>query len=548
MPDYSRLIDHARNLLMNDIASRTEWTDEVTRGKMFGVAICKVNAQHPTDDCIRMLRSEDSDEQLALLFAYSGQILGRSDWQGYVPAIFDYLQPDGYFKQQEAVISGINNSIRLLQQSDTLASLQQRLDDVTATARRETDDYKRFIVAQKGTRTTQQAQFQNAELHRLRQRHRAIIADADERLKAYTQQITCLKTERRQRSDALQRWLFMQHQLTSPQGTTRPLLQVFTDYADSTGSRQRIPPAGTGECCAPRLLNYANTHRLEVVALAEFWYGDSPKGEVRHHGMYYEPCQAKCKPLMHHLLPRGVVPYTPMPHHAHDAAKPLQILYEDNIIIAINKPCGLLSVPGRSGEDDAQTLLSQQLGSVWPLRMVHRLDRDTSGVLIAAKSATALVAMQQLFASHADVRKEYVALVCRQVDDSNTTPLPQPLSGTITLPLTDDFANRPRQMVSHSSGKTAITRYEFINNHTPYYIYTTPGTRILAVRLMPLTGRTHQLRLHCAHRDGLGMPILGDPLYGSHPAPRMYLHACSIRFAHPMTHQEVVIACEPEWL
>ncbi len=443
-----------RDLIIKDIEAHAEWREEVNCGKMFGFLVY-----------------EDEDGKERFLKAYSGQILGRSDWEGYVPAIFDYLQPDGYFKTHEAEITALNHKIKEAE-----------------------------ALLPKGKRT---------------------------------KEVEAMKQERKERSQALQRWLFSQFVITPPPTPQEDnnaegeasVLKVFTDYAQRTGSKQTVPPGGTGECCAPKLLNYANKHGLKVKAIAEFWYGDSPKGIIRHHGQFYEPCQAKCMPILWYMLPKDCKVY---PYLRNTPKGEIKVLWEDDWFVAIDKPAGLLSVPGKRNLPNAQTMLRDSLpsGRVGVGLAVHRLDMDTSGVLLFAKTEEAFVRMQGLFAEHKEVHKEYVAVLSKP--ESYNTPLsPREGTGVSLLPLSPDFENRPMQKVDYDEGKEAITRYEFIDQDR--------------VRLFPLTGRTHQLRIHCAHPDGLNRPILGDPLYGNTPAERMYLHATRLSFTHPFTGERIDI-------
>ena len=442
MKDILTNFNAIRDSIIEDIEAHPEWREEVSRGKMFGFLVYEGEAQTSN------LKSQASN----ILKAYSGQILGRSDWEGYVPAIFDYLQPDGYFKTHEAEITLLNNKIREAE-----------------------------ALLPKGKRTREVEQ---------------------------------MKQERKERSQALQRWLFSQASpLPSPKGKgEKTLLEIFTDYAHRTGSKQTVPPSGTGECCAPKLLHYANTHGLKALAIAEFWYGASPKGIIRHHGQFYEPCQAKCMPLLWYMLPEGCKVYPFMheqPHHD------IEILWEDDWFIAINKPAGLLSVPGKRQLPNAQDMLGTG-------KAIHRLDMDTSGILLFAKTEEAFVRMQKMFAEHKEVKKEYVAILSNQLSTFQLS--------TISLPLSPDFEHRPMQRVDYEEGKESITQYRFVGEN-----------RVL---LYPLTGRTHQLRIHCAHPDGLNNPILGDPLYGNTPAERMYLHAQRLTFTHPFTGEKIEIISE----
>ena len=421
------------NDVLADIEAHAGWHDEVSQGKMFGILIT-------TDG--RVLK------------AYSGQICGRSDWEGYVPPIYDYLQPQGYFKRHETEIVALHN-------------------------------------AGKPTR---------------------------------------------ERSAALQRWLFSKFVLCSPEGESRSVRDVFSDWATANHSKQTQPPGGTGECCAPKLLHYANSHNMTPLALTEFWYGKSPKGEIRHHGMTYEPCQAKCQPILPFLLGnrlQEVIGSRPTP----SPVTHLEVLYEDPWLIAVDKPAGLLSVPGKRDSHCAEKILRDQLSPLTShlsplnyqlyLRMVHRLDMDTSGILLAAKTPEVYKAMQRQFALHENVQKEYVAVLSGNANENENQNENSLLTGKVALPLSPDFYNRPMQVVDYEKGKEAITEYEFLSPNM--------------VKLKPLTGRTHQLRVHCAHPDGLGMPILGDPLYGSEPADRMYLHATKLTFIHPVTNETITI-------
>lgn len=442
-----------RDLIIKDIEAHAEWREEVNCGKMFGFLVY-----------------EDEDGKERFLKAYSGQILGRSDWEGYVPAIFDYLQPDGYFKTHEAEITLLNHKIKEAE-----------------------------ALLPKGKRT---------------------------------REVEAMKQERKERSQALQRWLFSQFVITPPptpqednNAEGESILKVFTDYAQRTGSKQTVPPGGTGECCAPKLLNYANKHGLKVKAIAEFWYGDSPKGIIRHHGQFYEPCQAKCMPILWYMLPKDCKVY---PFMRNTPKGEIRILWQDQWFVAIDKPAGLLSVPGKRQLPNAQTMLRDSLpsGRVGVGLAVHRLDMDTSGILLFAKTEEAFVKMQGLFAEHKEVHKEYVAVLSKP-EPYNTPLSPREGTGVSLLPLSPDFENRPMQKVDYDEGKEAITRYEFTDENR--------------VRLFPLTGRTHQLRIHCAHPEGLNRPILGDPLYGNTPAERMYLHATRLSFTHPFTGERIDI-------
>ena len=326
------------------------------------------------------------------------------------------------------------------------------------------------------------------------------------------------KEERRQRSQQLQLWLFDQYRFLNAHGERRRLVDVWQDYHCSERIRRKypLPPGGTGDCCAPKLLQYAYAQGLKPLCMAEFWWGPSPKTEVRQHGQFYPACRGKCKPVLTWMLQGLNVDPNP-----EEIASPPQlditVVYEDDTLIVISKPSGLLSVPGRIGSYSVATILSQRYPGTL---LAHRLDMGTSGLMVAAKTRDAYRQLQQQFSDHT-IRKTYVA----QLDTSYSSPsAPRPTKGTISLPLLCDPINRPRQVVDYERGKTAVTDYEFIGNGR--------------VRLYPHTGRTHQLRMHCAHPDGLGCPIRGDELYGR-SADRLYLHAERLELTHPATGERM---------
>lgn len=314
----------------------------------------------------------------------------------------------------------------------------------------------------------------------------------------------------RQMSQDLQLWLFRQYRMLNARGQVRDLVEIWQDYHPSPRIRSKypLPPGGTGDCCAPKLLQYAYQHGLKPVCMAEFWWGSSPKSEVRHHGEFYPACRGKCKPVLTWML-QGL-DVDPDPEKARLPRLHVQIVYEDEALAVVNKPAGMLSVPGRRERYSV---------AVWAQRrwegaiLVHRLDMWTSGLLLVAKTMEAYHHLQRQFEEHT-VKKKYLALV---------EGAPAVEHGVIDLPLSSDPINHPRQVVDYEHGKRAITEYRVL----------TRGEMSL-LALWPHTGRTHQLRMHCAHPDGLGCPIVGDELYG-HKSDRLYLQAQAIAFAHPVT-------------
>ncbi|MDE5570665.1 MAG: RluA family pseudouridine synthase [Prevotella sp.] len=314
----------------------------------------------------------------------------------------------------------------------------------------------------------------------------------------------------KQLSQELQTWLFHQYQLLNARGEERDLVDIWQSYYNRPKLQRKfpLPPGGTGDCCAPKLLQYAYQQGLHPVCMAEFWWGATTRTELRHHLNYYPACRGKCKPILTWMLQGLSV--APDPESLGFARLELPIVYEDEHIVVVNKPSGLLSTPGRIEDYSVETIMQQRYpGSI----IAHRLDMGTSGLLIVAKSLEVYRSMQQQFVRH-EVRKKYLALL-EPVDDSGLPP-----KGTISLPLRPDPMNRPRQVVDMEHGKRAVTDYEFITSDL--------------VALYPHTGRTHQLRIHCAHPDGLRRPIRGDELYGTR-GDRLWLHAAEIWFRHPVT-------------
>lgn len=488
-------------------------------GKMFGVLVV-----------------ETPDGNTGYLAAYSGQIAGRSNWDGFVPAVFDYLQDGGYFKTCEAEITAINKQVRLMETSEERRRLLTHLDETIAKAASEEQAYKTLMHESKARRDseraaggvtpereaemTRESQFQKAELRRMRRRNADTIAMAREACHRYDTSISLLKQKRRTMSDRLQEWLFHHFVMLNKDGDSRSLTDIFRTSLSAS------PPAGAGECCEPRLLQYAFSHAMTPKCMAMFWIGASPEGEIRHEQTYYPACRSKCKPILEWMLGKDIVKDdTFITQHNGDN---LTIIYQDSDIIVVDKPAGMLSVPGKNDAPSVLSLLQQKMeDNIFP---VHRLDMDTSGLMVFVRNKKAQRNLQRQFETHSIV-KRYIALLERKPDSEQ---------GTISLPLSPDMADRPRQMVDYRHGKQALTHYRLCTSpSTPMRRqFLTVGDNL--VELSPLTGRTHQLRVHCAHPDGLASPIVGDRLYGTTNHPRLCLHAEYLEFRHPTTGEIVI--------
>ena len=368
---------------------------------------------------------------------------------------------------------------------------------------------------------TRQSQFEKAELKRRRKAWQQVIAEKEVQLAVYSDKITLLANERKNRSLALQRWLFQQFRVMNAHGNEKPLIDIFQEKLGT------MPPAGAGECAAPKLLQYAFVNALEPLCMAEFWVGDSPAGEVRRDGCYYGACKSKCEPILGYMLQGVDVEESALEQGA--AIDGVEVLYEDEWLLAVNKPSGVLSVPGVVGGVSLQQWLREHYLRSNELYVVHRLDMATSGVLLAAKSMEVYKQLQRQFAGRG-VNKIYTALL---------SGVPREPQGVITLPLAADYANRPRQKVDHAAGKEAITRYKVLKS------IERDGKQCAVVQFEPVTGRTHQLRVHAAHKCGLNIPIVGDALYGTQD-DRLMLHASFLEFTHPVLG--VWVTVEKEFL
>lgn len=520
--------------LQTYLSEREDWREEIDKGKMFGVLIVE-NAQPAS-----------GAPKIGYLAAYSGQIGGRSDWDDFVPAVFDYLQPDGYFKTHEAEISGINQSIRKLEanthmkeakglilqlqeeRKHTIAAYQEKIKKAKAKrdARREAGS----LNPEEEAEMVKESQFMKAELRRLK-KSLSEKTSLETEYEAYQADILSLKQLRKTLSDALQQWLFSQFRMQNHEGESKDLLEIFRDaalrdYPQATIATSRIaalkmvPPAGSGECCEPKLLQYAYSLGYKPLQMAMFWWGESPKEEIRHHLHFYPACNGKCKPILQWMLPASTFEPAAVDLSLYNK---VETLYEDREIAVIHKPEGLLSVPGK---DAAQPSVYALMRSKYPEAtgplIVHRLDMSTSGVMMIAKTEFAYHRLQKAFLNH-QIQKKYVAIISGK-------DIPE--KGIISLPLMPDYLDRPRQIVDHEQGKEAITEYEVLEPVDDTH---------LRIALYPKTGRTHQLRVHCAHQEGLNAPILGDPLYGNEKAARLHLHAEEITFEHPLTGKKMTI-------
>ena len=497
------------------LKERTEWREELQTGKMFGVLVVRTPAG-----------------EVGYLAAFSGNLAGKNVHPFFVPPIYDLLQPDGFFRQEEEQINEINARIRTQQASPALEDARSRLQstieycdfvlqaakDLMKKRKEERDRLRQFPLTEEETALLIKESQHMKAAHKLTKKSlRSILEEDQAKVDRLEQEIEQLKQERKRRSATLQRKLFEQFRILNARGEVKDLCELFAPTSQGT------PPAGAGECAAPKLLQYAYQHQLEPIAMAEFWWGDSPKTEIRHHGYYYPACKGKCEPILHHMLQGLRVDENPLLADSHRETK-LDILYEDDYLLVINKPEGMLSVPGKGDADSVYQRLSILYPEATGPIIVHRLDMATSGLLLAAKTKEAHQNLQAQFKNRT-IQKRYIALLEGEVPQDE---------GEIRLPLCPDPLDRPRQIVSEEFGKPALTHYRVLER--------TSGKPLIA--FYPQTGRTHQLRVHAAHPQGLHCPILGDELYGR-KAERLYLHAEYLAFTHPITSERIEIQKSP---
>jgi tRNA pseudouridine32 synthase/23S rRNA pseudouridine746 synthase len=511
----------------------TEMMREVNpegEGKMLGVLIVR-----------------DSEGHTGFLAGFSGNINDRNHIEGFVPPIFDLLDPEGEFKKGEAVLNQLNSRISTLETSPELSALNSRLAEAKAEMQQELDAMKEKMAAGKAAREaaraetddpaelqrlTRESQFEKAELRRRKKAWEDKIMETGLEAETIRAEIRRLKEERASRSDALQQWIFGQYIVSNAKGEKASIKDIFA-------RKGLTPPGGTGECAAPKLLNYAYLNGLQPLAMGEFWYGKASPTAVRTYGHFYPSCTSKCGPLLEFMLEGSGFACTEDKIHG----KP-EIIYEDSSIAVVSKPSGMPSVPGLDGRESMlEWLEARGNGSLF--HPVHRLDMDTSGIMLFAKDENAAVKLRLQFEKH-QVTKRYIARLS-PADPADSQGFTNPCEllpgqkGSITCPLAPDYDERPRQKVDMKQGKEAATYYEIIRNR--------PDSSCDVI-FSPVSGRTHQLRVHSAHTQGLARPILGDLLYGGSPAPRLHLHAFEITFTHPQDSSQktfsTLLNCYPE--
>lgn len=505
----------AAQQLRTYLEGQSQWAEELSAGKMMGVLVVRHQGER------------------GFLAAFSGTLGGQTRQEYFVPPVFDLMSPGNHFQLEQDHITAMNARLTALQGEKKGMRRRLQLDDLLrqrdcelqamrteaeqAKSRRQA--LRQMLppekLAAKEAEMVRESQFQKAELRRATKRWNQLIEEAEAPLRTMIEEEKALAAERKRRSEALQRWLFDQYNLFNAKGERRTVSQIFG---------LAIPPSGTGDCCGPKLLQAAYAWGMTPICMGEFWIGRSPADEVRLDGHFYPACHSRCLPVLTHMTRGLALDSNPLAEAYQSVLDRFSIQYADSSIVVVRKPEGMLSVPGKDGLPSVLDLLRQQFPLAAGPLLVHRLDMDTSGLLVAALTEEAHRHLQRQFLMR-EVEKTYVAILEK--------PLPVGQSGEISLPLRPDIDDRPRQMVDYEHGKSALTQYRVTDCNNGH----------ARIELHPLSGRTHQLRVHCAHPLGLDNPIVGDRLYG-HTAQRLMLHAQELTFTHPTSGERMHFSWE----
>lgn len=482
-------------------------------GKMFGVLVV-----------------QDKHGQLGYLSAFSGKLAGTNSHVRFVPPVFDMLTEDSFFLRKVQTVNQLNREVETVESNPEYIRLKEEIEIAENSSDTE-------VVNQKASNKTRKQERKNYRetmrsmlskedydkleaglikesisdkklLLSLTAGWQAKKEDLQQQILPFQQEIDRLKQERKERSAALQEELFNEYYFLNKDGQRKSLGAIFSETVFGK------PPAAAGECTTPKLLQFAFQNDLKPLAMAEFWWGASPKSEVRKHKHYYPACTGKCEPILKHMLAGMELDDNPFLTNQGEG-KSLEIVYEDDSFVVVNKPENMLSVPGIHISDSVITRLKTTMTDIEPI-VIHRLDMATSGLLVVAKTKEAHKHIQRQFLNH-KVVKRYTAVLSNVITQDE---------GEINLPLRGDLNDRPRQLVCFEFGKKSVTKFKVIER----------GETTTKVHFWPLTGRTHQLRMHAAHELGLNAPIVGDDLYGI-SAKRLYLHAAHLEFMHPVTKE-----------
>jgi len=488
-------------------------------GKMFGVLVV-----------------QNDKKEIGYISAVSGKLAEKNSHLRFVPPVFDMLTKDSYYLKEKDRLANISADLEKLKNDLDYKSLLAKGKLENKKAAIDIREKKEALKIAKKDRDTRRIKAQiklsiedyllfeetlskesleaKYFFNNVKRYWEHTLQPLKEKISTYTDQIAQLTAQRKAKSIALQHYISEQYHFLNSKKEVKNLSDLFVDTPIEN------LPAGSGECTAPKLLQYAFLNDLKPVAMAEFWWGQSPNKEIRKHKQFYPACQGKCKPILKHMLAGIDMDTNPLLQNP-AIGKELTSIFEDEELIVVHKPAEFLSVPGIYIQDSVYTRIKQQVKNISGPIIVHRLDMSTSGLLVLAKNKKAHKNLQAQFINRT-VEKRYTALLDGIINDKE---------GIISLPLRVDLDDRPRQLVCFEHGKSAETRWEVIehiNGKTKVHFY-------------PITGRTHQLRMHAAHRLGLNTPIIGDDLYGT-KKDRLYLHADTLTFSHPTTKEKMTFS------
>ncbi|MEI6895085.1 MAG: RluA family pseudouridine synthase [Colwellia sp.] len=527
--------------------------DSTQQGRMYGVLIVKdtqgklgyLAALSGNASELEGIDNPSSNDTHTI--AHSNEPQARASIN-FVPTIHQAYQQSGFEKAKQIEINALNAKIEQLSAKPEISQLTAALATEEANAEQAIEIWQQqmrthkkarkekraWLALQLSTANLAEEEYRNISislsrasvtdkkaLQALKLQHQLTLGEISTKLAQLTDEIDALKKLRKKRSSKLQKHFFRQYQLLNCQGESKDLIELFAE------TLLQKPPSGSGDCAAPKLLQYAFEQKLTPLCMAEFWWGQQPKSAIRKHQHFYPACQSKCLPILTHMLKGMAIDENPLLiNPAEDKA--LAIVFQDEHVVVVNKPAGLLSVPGKSIKDSVYTrikaLFPQATGSL----IIHRLDMATSGLLMLALNERAHKHLQQQFIKK-EVSKRYVATIEGRLAAT---------AGKICLPLRGDFDDRPKQMVCHEHGKYAETHWRIIDEKAPLQKGSAQRDNTTKLFLYPITGRTHQLRMHCAHPEGLNIPIIGDTLYGNN-ADRLHLHAQRLSFTHPITKERL---------
>ncbi|HIP49560.1 MAG TPA: RluA family pseudouridine synthase [Lutibacter sp.] len=487
-------------------------------GKMFGVLVV-----------------ENENKKIGYLSAFSGNISNQNELSRFVPPIYNILAEDSFFKTDNDEIVALSQQLSKLEKGKKYIALKEYLKKIKKEANNIVSKEKERLKIRKKNRkkaknkqeiltaafkSKQQKESLNDTfyLRELQVYYDVKYSKQEKELAYLEKELLQLKQLRIEKSNTLQQKIVAQYSVINTKGEAKSVVDIFD-------ALNRIAPSGTGDCAAPKLLQYAFSNKLKPLALAEFWWGKPGNSKIRKHKNYYPSCQGKCEPLFEHML-TGIELDKNLLIENFAKDKKIKILYEDEQILVIHKPTELLSVPGKILKDSVYNRLVKKYPDSEKYLIIHRLDMSTSGIMLLAKNKQANQFLQKQFITR-EIKKRYTALLDGVISDEY---------GEVDLPLRVDLDDRPKQLVCYEHGKKALTKWKVLERKNG-------NTRI---EFTPITGRTHQLRVHAAHVSGLNTPIVGDDLYGT-KAGRLHLQATYIQFTHPKTKNIMEFSLEPEF-